>query len=78
MLQMIVFSAVAGICGTGLGGVFSAVTLKKSSENMTCRMLSFAADVMTSIVCFGLIPEAFEITNIGVCVSGLVLGIIVN
>jgi ZIP family zinc transporter len=77
MLQMIVFSAVAGICGTGLGGVFSAIMLKKPSENITCWMLSFAAGVMTSIVCFGLVPEAFVLTNMGVCVIGLILGIVI-
>jgi ZIP family zinc transporter len=77
MLYMIVFSAVAGICGTGLGGFFSAIMLKKPSENITCWMLSFAAGVMTSIVCFGLLPEAFQLTNMGVCVCGLILGVII-
>jgi ZIP family zinc transporter len=77
MLQMIVFSAVAGICGTGLGGVFSAIMLKKPSENITCWMLSFAAGVMTSIVCFGLIPKAFQLTDMSVCVIGLILGIVI-
>jgi ZIP family zinc transporter len=77
MLQMIAFSAVAGICGTGLGGLLSVIILRRSSENMTCWMLSLAAGVMTSIVCFGLIPEAFGLANMGVCVSGLILGIAV-
>ena len=77
MLQMILFSAIAGICGTGLGGIVSAILLKKSSETMTCWVLSFAAGVMTSIVCFGLIPEAFDLTNVIVSLAGLMLGVIV-
>ena len=40
-------------------------------------MLSFAAGVMTSIVCFGLVPEAFELANISVNVSGLIIGIVI-
>ena len=77
MLQIIIFSAIAGICGMGLGGVISAVLLKKPSERMICWLLSFAAGVMVSIVCFGLIPEAFELAGITVSVSGLVLGIVI-
>ena len=74
---MIIFSAIAGICGTGMGGLVSAILLKKPSETMTCWMLSFAAGVMTSIVCFGLVPEAFELTGIIVSLSGLTIGIVV-
>ena len=77
MLKMILFSAIAGICGTGLGGLASAILFKKSSETMTCWMLSFAGGVMTSIVCFGLIPEAFNLTNVIVSLSGLILGIVI-
>ena len=77
MLQIILFSAIAGVCGMGLGGIVSAVLLKKPSEKMICWLLSFAAGVMVSIVCFGLIPEAFELAGIAVSVSGLVLGIVI-
>jgi len=77
MTEMFIFSAVAGIIGTGLGGLTSAVLLKKPSGTMTCWMLSFAAGVMVSIVCFGLVPETLLLVNAAVCLSGLVLGIIV-
>ena len=75
---MLMFSAIAGICGTGLGGLTSVVLFKRSSENMVCWMLSFAAGVMISIVCFGLVPEAFALAGIAVSISGLLLGIIVT
>ena len=77
MLQMIIFSAVAGICGTGLGGLVSAILFKRPSETMTCWLLSFAGGVMTSIVCFGLVPEAFELSNTGIGIAGLLFGIII-
>ena len=76
-MQVIMFSAFAGIFGTGLGGLLSAVLFKRSSENTICGMLSFAAGVMTGIVCFGLVPEAFELAGVSAIVLGLVLGIFV-
>ena len=77
MIQIILFSAIAGIGGMGLGGFISAVLLKKPSENMICWLLSFAAGVMVSIVCFGLVPESFEIAGLAVSLFGLVLGIVI-
>ncbi|MCL2805800.1 MAG: ZIP family metal transporter [Treponema sp.] len=74
---MILFSAIAGICGMGLGSLISAMLIKKTSENMICWLLSFAAGVMISIVCFGLVPKSFELAGFIVSVSGLVLGIVV-
>jgi ZIP family zinc transporter len=76
-VQIIFYSAMAGICGTGLGGLVCSTLLKKSSDIITCWLLSFAAGVMTSIVCFGLVPEAFALSNIFVCLLGLILGIVV-
>ena len=77
MGQMILFSAIAGIIGTGMGGMVSVIFFKKSSETITCWMLSFAGGVMTSIVCFGLVPEAFQLNGIMVTLSGLILGIVI-
>ena len=76
-MQIIAFCAIAGICGTGFGGFISAVLLKKTSEKITCWMLTFAAGVMTSIVCFGLVPEAILLSGMLVPVSGMVIGVVV-
>ena len=76
-MQAILFSAIAGICGTGLGGLVSALLIHHASESIACWMLSFAAGVMTSIVCFGLIPEAVSLTSILVSVVGLVIGVLI-
>ncbi|MDR2729227.1 MAG: ZIP family metal transporter [Chitinispirillales bacterium] len=77
MIQIILFSAAAGIFATGLGAVISAILLKRPSENMTCWMLSFSAGVMTSVVCFGLVLESIEIASVTVTVYGLILGVII-
>ena len=76
-MQVLLFSAGAGIGGMGIGGFISSILLQRSSTNMTCWMLSFAAGIMTSVVCFGLLPEAVELSGITVSISGLALGILV-
>jgi ZIP family zinc transporter len=86
MTQIILFSAIAGIGGMGLGGLISAILLKKPSDKMICWLLSFAAGVMVSIVCFGLVPEVYElkdikffdikISTIVVIIIGLIIGIV--
>ena len=76
-MQVILFSAVAGIGGTGLGGLVSVTLLRRSSDNMMCFLLSFAAGIMISIVCFGLIPESIAISGIVISISGLMLGVVI-
>ncbi|MEG1988150.1 MAG: ZIP family metal transporter [Oscillibacter sp.] len=55
--QVIGMTAVAGIGGTGLGGVVSCV-LGRTSERMVSLLLSFAAGIMTGVVCFDLVVQA--------------------
>lgn len=76
-MEIVLFSAIAGVGGMGLGSLISAVLLKRPSDTMTCWLLSFAAGVMISIVTFGLIPETLEIASAAVSITGLVLGIVV-
>ena len=77
MINIILFSAVAGIVGMGLGALITAVLLRRPSDNMICWLLSFAAGIMVSIACFGLVPETLLLTGPIVCVLGLVIGIVV-
>jgi len=75
-MQVLLFTALAGICGMGLGGFVSVVILKRPSGRMICWLLMFAAGVMTSIVCFGLVPEAISLSGIVVSIIGLILGVV--
>jgi ZIP family zinc transporter len=76
-MRLVWLSAAAGVLGTGLGGLIAAVLLKRSSARMTCWMLSFAAGIMTSVVCFGLMPESVELAGMTVSIAGLAAGIAV-
>jgi len=73
---MLLFSAGAGILGMGVGGLLSALLLKQASANVICWLLSFAAGIMISIVCFGMLPEAIELSGVTASIAGLILGIV--
>ena len=76
---LIIITAVAGIGGTGLGGVVGAV-LKRDSTKVVSLLLAFAGGVMMAVVCFDLIPEAFlpegavEPMSLWLVISGVVIG----
>jgi len=61
---LILTTALAGVGGTGLGGLIGAL-LQKNSNRAVSLLLSFASGVMLSVVCFDLVTEAIE-TNVGI------------
>ena len=56
---LILTTAIAGVVGTGLGGLIGAL-LQKDSNRTVSLLLSFAGGVMLSVVCFDLAVEAVE------------------
>jgi ZIP family zinc transporter len=75
-MSAILLSALAGIGGTGLGGIL-AVILGATSQQFNCWLLSFAGGVMTSIVFFTLIPESILLTGVFFTLLWMALGIII-
>ena len=75
---LIVTTALAGVVGTGLGGLIGAI-LQKDSNRTVSLLLSFAGGVMLSVVCFDLVTEAIE-TNAGVwfVVGAIAFGVAVT
>jgi len=74
--MIILYSGLAGIVGTGIGGLISAL-IGKRSPVITCCMLSFAAGVMLSIVCFGMVPEANDLSSVYITIGGIVAGVVI-
>jgi ZIP family zinc transporter len=74
---LIATTAIAGVVGTGLGGLIGAL-LQKDSNRVVSLLLSFAAGVMLSVVCFDLVVESIE-TNVGiyVVIGAIALGVAV-
>ncbi len=63
---LILTTALAGVAGTGIGGLVGAL-LQRDSKRTVSLLLSFAGGVMLSVVCFDLVTEAIE-TAVGVWV----------
>ena len=72
---LILTTFLAGVAGTGLGGLVGAM-LQKDSKRTVSLLLSFAGGVMLSVVCFDLVTEAIE-TNVGIwtVVGAIALGV---
>lgn len=75
--SLLIATTIAGVIGTGLGGLIGAV-LQKDSNRTVSLLLSFAAGVMLSVVCFDLVTEAIA-TNSGiwVVVGSVIAGVVV-
>ena len=75
---LIVTTFLAGVAGTGLGGLVGAM-LQKDSNRTVSLLLSFAGGVMLSVVCFDLVTEALE-TDVGVwtVVGAIAIGVAVT
>lgn len=57
METVILITAIAGVGGTGIGGIIGAL-FRRDSEKAVSLLLSFAAGVMLSVVSFDLLTEA--------------------
>ncbi len=75
--SIIGITALAGMGGTGLGGLLSCLFRRDSSKTVSL-LLSFAAGVMTSVVCFDLLTEALHPeqmdTGVLIVASGIAAG----
>jgi len=75
---LLLTTALAGVGGTGLGGLIGAM-LQKESKRTVSLLLSFAGGVMLSVVCFDLVTEAIETnTGIWVVVGAIAFGVVVT
>lgn len=65
-----------GTIGTTIGGIIGCI-IKSQSNKFLSFILSFAAGLMMAVICFDLIPEAIEISNISKAILGIFIGIII-
>lgn len=77
--RVVLITTIAGVCGTGLGGLIGAL-FKRDSSRIVSLLLSFAGGVMLAVVCFDLISEAIfpenaaEPISVFVVIAGILLG----
>ena len=60
--SILTITAIAGVGGTGLGGA-AATLFRRDSDRTVSLLMSFAAGVMTSVVCFDLLTDALDPAN---------------
>lgn len=75
LLAVTLVGLVSGITGTGIGGL-SAFFVSKITNRMMSFILEFSAGLMTAVVCFKLIPEAFELGGTLYTFAGIISGIL--
>jgi ZIP family zinc transporter len=65
----------AGIIGTTSGAILSFFINKKSNRFLSF-ILEFSAGLMVAVVCFDLLPEAYELGGLDITVTGIIMGVI--
>lgn len=63
-----------GMIGTGLGGVLT-ILLGNPTKRFMAVLLGFTSGIMISVVCFDLLPEAFDMGGVFLSLVGIVLGV---
>lgn len=59
LVWIILITFIAGVVGTGLGGLVGAL-FKRDSKKIVSLLLAFAGGIMLAVVCFDLMSEALE------------------
>ena len=75
ILKTTIIGLFFGTFGTTIGGIIGVIT-KRHSKKFLSFVLAFASGLMMAIICFDLIPEALEISNLISSIFGILLGIV--
>lgn len=75
LMRITLLGLVSGLTGTGLGGL-SAFLVSRTSNRIMSTILEFSAGLMTAVVCFELLPEAFNLGGTFYTFVGIVSGIL--
>ncbi len=75
LLSVALFGLVSGITGTSIGGL-AAFFIKNVTNRILGTILEFSAGLMTAVVCFELLPEAFLLGGTLYTFAGVITGIV--
>ena len=74
MIELVLFSGLAGIIGTGIGGLIG-IFMGNRTKRTVSMVLTYAAGIMISISLFDLIPEAYVLSNSIITTLGVLFGV---
>lgn len=75
LLKVTFIGLISGIAGTSIGGLM-AFFVRNVNRRFISTALEFSSGLMTSVVCFKLIPEAFNYGGIKLTLIGVFLGVL--
>jgi ZIP family zinc transporter len=75
LLTTVFLGLIAGVGGTGIGGILSCF-LGNPDRNRMGMSLGFSGGIMLAAVFMELVPEAVRISGLSFCVSGLIIGMV--
>ncbi len=75
LLKVTLIGLISGTAGTSIGGLM-AFFVKKVNRRFISATLEFSAGLMTSVVCFKLIPEAFKYGGVKLTLIGVLIGVL--
>ncbi|HEY9062604.1 MAG TPA: ZIP family metal transporter [Pseudobacteroides sp.] len=75
LLKVSLIGLISGIAGTGAGGLM-AFFIKDISNRTLGFIIEFSSGLMTAVVCFELLPEAFGFGGIYLTFAGVIAGIL--
>lgn len=75
ILTITIIGFLAGMVGTGLGGLTSYL-FKNPSKRTFSVILGISGGLMISIVCFDLLPEAFNMVGLSLGIFSIILGVL--
>lgn len=74
--KIMLFTSILGGLSGLIGGLLS-VFIKIKNKNVLASLFEVTAGIMTGIVCFEILPECFEMSNVLFCITGVVIGVFI-
>lgn len=74
-IKLLIFVGLLEGFSSALGGFFSSI-IKAESKNIVASLYEISAGMMTAIVCFDMLPEAFEISNLWFGILFTIIGVL--
>lgn len=76
LINATIIGLISGMAGTGIGGL-TAFFVRKINNRILSFVLEFSSGLMTAVVCFELLPEAFSLGGKVPVFAGIAAGIAV-
>lgn len=75
VLTAAMYGLIAGVFGTSAGGLLACV-LSNKNKRLLSFILEYSGGLMMAIVCFDLLPSAFEFASLFTVIGGIVIGVL--